>query len=89
MTIQHDAAGKRFSTQVDGHEGYVTYLEQDGTLAITHTIVPTPIGSRGIAAALVKAAADHAREQGLKIDPQCSYADAWLRKHPEYSALRA
>ena len=60
----------------------------DGGIAITHTIVPQEIGGRGIAAALVKAALDHARAQGLKVDPQCSYADVWMRRHPEYEPLR-
>ena len=27
--------------------------------------------------------------EGLRIDPQCSYADGWLRRHPEFEGLRA
>jgi len=23
------------------------------------------------------------------VVPQCSYADAWMRRHPEFEALRA
>jgi predicted GNAT family acetyltransferase len=58
-------------------------------MAITHTIVPPEIGGRGIAGALVQAAVEHARAQGLKVAPHCSYADAWMRKHPQYGDLRA
>jgi len=25
----------------------------------------------------------------VKVTPRCSYADGWMRKHPEYDALRA
>ena len=87
--IAHDAASHRFVTEVEGHAAYVDYEVFDGGIAITHTIVPQEIGGRGIAAALVKAALDHARAQGLKVDPKCSYADVWMRRHPEYESLRA
>jgi predicted GNAT family acetyltransferase len=47
--------------------------------------VPEAIGGRGIAGKLVQAAVDFAQAQGLKIDPQCAYAEAWMRRHPERS----
>ena len=87
--IRHDAAHHRFVTEVDGHTAYVEYEPGASAIAITHTIVPEAIGGRGIAGALVRAAALHARNEGLQVDPVCSYADAWLRKHPEFEDLRA
>ncbi|HTL14327.1 MAG TPA: GNAT family N-acetyltransferase [Thermomonas sp.] len=87
--IRHDAAHQRFVTEVDGHTAYVEYEPGDTALAITHTIVPKAIGGRGIAGDLVRAVMLHARAEGLRVDPQCSYADAWMRKHPEFEGLRA
>ena len=87
--IAHDVASHRFVTEVEGHAAYVDYEVFDGGIAITHTIVPQEIGGRGIAGQLVRAAALHARNEGLRVDPICSYADAWMRKHPEFDALRA
>lgn len=87
--IRHDAAHHRFVTEVDGHTAYAEYEPGDSAIAITHTIVPQEIGGRGIAGQLVRAAALHARNEGLRVDPICSYADAWMRKHPEFDALRA
>ena len=86
--IQHQAASRRFTTQADGHEAYVEYEQRDGVMTITHTIVPSAIGGRGIASDLVRQAMDHARADGLRVEPACSYADAWLRKHPDYADLR-
>lgn len=86
-SIQHDGASQRFSTQVDGHTGYVEYERDGDTLVITHTIVPSAIGGRGIAGELVQAVADHARADGLKVRPQCSYAADWFGKHPQYADL--
>lgn len=86
--IQHDTARRRFETEVDGVTGYVEYSLQGDALSIDHTIVPSEIGGRGIAGELVKAALEHARAQNLKVIPACSYAEAYMRRHPEYEALR-
>lgn len=89
IEIFHDTAGQRFETQIDGVVGFVEYELGDGVMAITHTIVPPAIGGRGVAGALVKAAVEWADAQGLSVYPRCSYAEAWMRRHPEYERLRA
>lgn len=88
VAVQHDAASRRFVTTVDGHQGYVEYEPSADGIVITHTIVPSVIGGRGIAGQLVAAAADHARQVGKTVASRCSYADAWLDRHPEYADLR-
>ncbi|MDI1253588.1 GNAT family N-acetyltransferase [Thermomonas sp.] len=87
--IQHDPKTLRFNTVVDDVTGYVEYELAEEVMTLTHTIVPSAIGGRGIAGALVKASLDHARAQGWKVVPQCSYADTWMRRHPDYEGLRA
>ena len=87
--IAHDPASQRFTTEVDGLTAYLEYEQADGAMVIIHTIVPAAIGGRGIAGDLVRTAFEYARAEGLKVDPRCSYSDAWMRKHPEYEALRA
>jgi uncharacterized protein len=87
MQVQHDPESSRFFTEVDGHEAEVSYQRQGDVLAITHTGVPDAIGGRGIAGDLVRAAFEHAREAGLKVQPVCSYAEAWSKRHPEYADL--
>ena len=89
IDIRHDARRHRFETEVDGHVGYVEYCLEGETLVIAHTIVPGAIGGRGIAGQLVQATVDFAQARGLKVDPQCSYAEAWMRRHPQYASLRA
>jgi predicted GNAT family acetyltransferase len=87
--IAHDPTQRRFTMQVEGQTGYLEYERAGDRMIITHTIVPPAIGGRGIAAALVQAAVGHARQAGLKVDPRCSYADAWMRRHPGDANLRA
>jgi len=89
--IQHDPALQRFRTEADGHLARLDYVldPHAARMIITHTVVPAEIGGRGIAGQLVQAALEHARAQGWSVDPQCSYADAWMRRHPAFDALRA
>ena len=87
--IAHDPESQRFTTEVVGQAAYLEYERAGEVMVITHTIVPPAIGGRGIAGDLVRTALELARTEGLKVDPRCSYADAWMRKHPEYDALRA
>lgn len=87
--IHHDRRGRRFVVVRDGHEAWLDYEQAGDTLVITHTLVPAAIGGRGIAGELVRAALEFVRTQGLRARPACSYADAWMRRHPDYDDLRA
>src|SRR5690606_22126534 len=88
-TIDHDQSGHRFVAVQDGHEARLDYTLDGDVLAMTHTIVPEAIGGRGIAGHLVRSALEHARAAGLRVRPACSYAEAWMKRHPEYDDLRA
>lgn len=87
--IAHDSVSGRFTTTVDGHQGYLEYMDADGAIVITHTVVPEAIGGRGIAGRLVQAALEYARAAGLKVVPRCSYARSYMDRHPEYADLLA
>lgn len=87
MTVHHDSSAHRFSSTVEGRVAALDYELQDGWMVINHTNVPDEIGGRGIAGELVRAAFEHAREQGWNVRPVCSYAAAWVERHPEYNQL--
>lgn len=87
FTITHDPGSQRFLTQVDGQQAELHYTLRDRQMRIDHTGVPEAIGGRGIAAALVTAAFEHARAQGWKVIPACSYAAAFIERHPQYNDL--
>ena len=88
-SIEHKSQQHRFETVVDGVNAHLEYERTGEVMAITHTDVPAAIGGRGIAGALVEAAMEYARSEGLKVDPQCSYSEVWMRRHPQYEDLRA
>jgi hypothetical protein len=87
--VRHLSQANRFEAVVDGLACHLDYLIDGSTMRIHHTEVPSPLEGRGIAAALTRAAIDHARANGLRVQPLCSYVRAWLRRHPEHADLLA
>jgi predicted GNAT family acetyltransferase len=81
--IHHDQTSRRFVTDVDGNSAHLDYTLADGVMTITHTKVPTAIGGRGIAGELMAAALGAARSAGWTVIPACSYAKAYMDKHPD------
>ena len=81
ITILHKPDESRFEMVIDGYTAFVEYVVDGKTLDIIHTIVPQPIGGRGIAAKLVEEAYKFADENGLGYSSTCSYAAIWLKRH--------
>lgn len=87
--IQHNEMMHRFEWSVDGAVCVLEYALDGSTMTITHTGVPAALGGRGLAAELMKTAFDTARSRGWNVVPACSYAAAWIIKHPEYNDVVA
>ena len=83
VIIDHDIQMQRFTTDVDGHRAVLEYRRSERVMTITHTGVPPAIGGRGIAAELMRAALGAARAAGWTVNPVCSYAAAYMRRHPD------
>lgn len=88
-TITLNTHQQRFELNVDGVMAYLTMERNGNTVAMTHTIVPEELGGRGIGSQLARHALDYAAAHQLQVDPQCSFVDSYMRKHPEYEPLRA
>ncbi len=82
-TISHDLSAHRFTTEVDGNRAQLDYTLSGSVMSITHTRVPPAIGGRGVAAELMRAALSAARDAGWSVHPVCSYAVAYMAKHPQ------
>ncbi|WP_233841926.1 GNAT family N-acetyltransferase [Dyella sp. 2HG41-7] len=89
LDIRHNTSSHRFETTVDGFVCELDYSLQGKVMSITHTGVPEEVGGRGIAGELVRTAMETARSHGWKVVPACSYAQAWMERHPEFADLRA
>lgn len=74
----------RFEWRIDGQLAYEAFERFPGGIAYVHTIVPEALRGRGLAGQLTRFIMDYAREQGLKVRPDCSYVESWITRHPEY-----
>lgn len=64
------------------HGARLTYnLDSSKNMVITHTFVPETLRGQGIAALLMRAAVLLAKQNNLSIEPRCSYAEVYLKRH--------
>ncbi|WP_225747546.1 N-acetyltransferase [Eikenella sp. Marseille-P7795] len=86
--VTHQPAAQRFELTEHGETAYLSYtLLPDGTYDFRHTVVPPPIGGRGIGTRLVQTALAHARAHGWPVRPSCSFVRTYIEHHPEYGDL--
>jgi predicted GNAT family acetyltransferase len=88
-TVRDNRAEQEFELEVEGHRAIAAYQREGGTITFTHTLVPKAIEGRGVASKLIRAALDAARDEGLKVIPQCPFVAAYIERHPEYRGLLA
>lgn len=77
----------RFELNVSGHIAFADYRQEGQTLIIPHVEAPPVLRGTGAAGRLMEGIAAIARAEGLKILPLCSYAAAWIERHPDQHDL--
>jgi hypothetical protein len=87
--VTDNAARGRFELVEEGQTAFADYQRADGRLIIPHVETPPALRGGGVAGRLMAGVVAHARAEGVKITPLCSYAAAWMRRHPEHSDLLA
>lgn len=88
VDISHDPGSEVFEARVDGQRAFLEYRREGNVIDIRHTNVPKEIGGRGVAGQLMASALAFARQAGLRVRPSCSYAQAYMDRHPADSDLR-
>jgi predicted GNAT family acetyltransferase len=78
---------QRFELPVGGEIVFADYRRQPGRLVITHVETPPALRGGGLASQLMQGVAEEARAEQIKVLPLCSYARAWMSRHPEYRDL--
>ena len=59
----------------------IFFINKLGEMVIRRTFVIETMRGQGIAGVMMKAVAEYARENSLKIRPACSYAKHWLEQN--------
>ena len=79
---------QRFELPVGDQVVFADYHRRPGQISITHVEAPVSLRGSGAAGRLMQGMLDLVRAEGLKVLPLCSYARAWMQRHPEYEDLR-
>lgn len=87
--VEHDRAGSRFLAHIDSQLCVADYRLAGTLMTMHHTYVPPALEGRGIAAALVAEALAHARREGWRVRPSCSYVARYMQRHPDTLDLLA
>jgi hypothetical protein len=87
INIIHNQAAFRFEAHINGYLARLDYRLATDSIIFSHTGTPPALQGQGIAGKLVQTGLEYARENKLKVVPQCSYVAAYIRKHPEYQPL--
>jgi uncharacterized protein len=86
LQIKHDSHASRLTVELEGHTGQLDYVLAGNVMSITHTRVPSAIGGRGVAAELMRSALDLAASNKWTVNAVCSYAIAYMKRHPPQGA---
>lgn len=70
-----------------GKYAYLKYRINQNELYIDSTFTPEEYRDRGLARKLTEAAIEYARQNSIKIVPNCSYAEHYFKEHPKYREL--
>jgi uncharacterized protein len=77
----------RFEAWIDGKLSKLDYIEDGRNFVITHVGVQPEFRGHGIAGRITQVGLEYAKERSLRVVPMCSYAAAYIRRHPEYAEL--
>lgn len=88
VRVVQNAGDSRFEAYLGGELAAVAeYRTTEGGVAATHTETFPQYQGQGVATRLVAGMLDQLREQGLTVQPRCSYVAEYLQQHPEYADL--
>ncbi len=80
---------KRFVIYAEGKEVYVEFDMNDNKMDLDHTYTHPDLRGRGLAAQVVGAALEYAKENNFRVVPTCSYVRSFINKNDEYKELVA
>ena len=65
--------------------GHADYHRRRDLIAFVHTEIDDAYEGQGLGGALVSAALDEVRDEGLAVLPFCPFVNSYIQRHPEYA----
>lgn len=85
--VIHEKENERFIIYSEDKESFIEYRLSDNLIDLYHTYTDPGLRGKGLAAQVVRAAFEYAKENNLKVVPTCSYVQAFVRRYGEYKKL--
>lgn len=86
-TLTNNTTDSRYELDLGDAVAVANYVKVGQTLRINHIGVPKTHENQGVATRLMKEMLADIRSNEMKIIPVCSFAQAYLRRHPEEADL--
>ena len=74
----------QYELTTDSGKAVLEYSLDGDVINLLHTIVPVADRGQGVAAKLVRAALDDARQRDLRVKPTCTYVADFVKRNTEY-----
>lgn len=87
--VIHEKDNERFIIYTDGGNAYVEYKMINNEMDLYHTYTNPALRGKGLAALVVRAALEFAKENNLKVIPTCPYIQSFIQRNGEYKELIA
>ena len=87
LEVTHNPENRAFEVWIDGHLSKLDYIQDAKNFVITHVGVYPEFRGQGVAAKIVDAGLQYAKQNSLRVIPMCSYAAAYIRRNPQYMEL--
>lgn len=91
MKAAYDLIDNSEKRQYEFHVGNeiprLEYIRAKDKIYLTHTEVPQSLSGKGIGSALIGAALEDIKQQGLTLIPLCPFVALYLKRNPEWKQL--
>jgi uncharacterized protein len=87
--VTDNVARHRYELVENGETAFADYRRRDGVVVIPLVVAPAALLGTGAAGRLMEGVVEHVRAEHMKIHPSCTYAEAWLKRHPEHADVLA
>lgn len=87
-TVSRQTGPDRFEIAVDGEvAGFAEFTDRGDRRIFPHTEIAPEFGGRGLGGAVVRAALEATRDEGLSVVPLCPFVGKYIERHPEFAEL--
>ena len=87
LDVKNNPERHRFEIVIGDKAAFTGYRMTGNTIIFTHTEVPPEFEGMGIGSKLARFVLDYAKAQGYRVQAQCPFIAAYIRRHPEYQSI--